>query len=218
LKSGSETSKSALSQQRADVEKLAYLAMRVQAERETFVEKCEGEIKQAKDELANRQREIDENEQGIKSKLCESTVKLETVTRKVDDELLPYTKKLGKLEDSIATVDKAINELEKLLKQRIDQKHSLEEKKSEVTEIIKSIYKRHDMEIERAKDFKERFERKIMVNEEYKEDLSREIEALRIKEQNYEQQLANFDSELSGISKLTKDIRTKLRQEEIELE
>lgn len=131
---------------------------------------------------------------------------------------MEHIEKKLKIEEAIAKVDDQIAELERLLKIKIDQKHSLEEQREEKVRIIRKVNEEFEGEIDELTDLQEKFERKRMVNEETRDALTQEKEELEKKQNLFEQKLKDFDTQITGFVKLSKRLRAQLRKEEKTME
>ena len=105
-----------------------------------------------------------------------------------------------------------------MLNKIIDQKHILEEQKQLLLDNVKTVNNKHIPGIEKAKDLKERYERKLLVNKENSEGLEQDKESLNSKIVSLEETLSNFDTQIAGLNKLSHEYNLKLQSENEALE
>lgn len=169
------------------------------------MENEESNICSMKANIQQEEQKLEQSNIENTAKLSEASAKLDSLESEFDRESQAYTSKLDKIMLTIKDKDERIKELESILNKLIDQRHVLEWERNQLVETIDSVSKKHATGIDKARDLKERFERKLLVNQENSDSLEAEKQVLCLKQQNLVSALSSFDCEIEGFGKLAQE-------------
>lgn len=171
-------------------------------------------IDDQKANIRSKDIRIEETEKELVNKITETEQKLSLIEEQCSANAKEFIDQRNEVEDSIKEVDLEIAELERKLKDKIDQKHELEEQRTLAVQQIKKVNEEFETEIEDLSELKDKYERKKQVNNEKKDSLDQEKQKLKDREQEIEAKIEEFKDQILSFSSLTDAVKANVKRKE----
>lgn len=197
-----------------DMNTLIEIESKQTTEKNIYQKTQEEIIDDLKANIRSKDIRIEETEKELVNKITETDQKLSVIEEQCSSNAKEFIDQRNEVEDNIKEVDLEIAELERKLKDKIDQKHDLEEQRAMAIKQIKKVNKDFETEIDDLTELKDKYERKKQVNNEKKDSLELEKQKLKNKEQEIENKIEEFKDQILSFSSLTDDVKANVKRKE----
>ncbi|CAI2376785.1 unnamed protein product [Moneuplotes crassus] len=185
---------------------------KVTSQKLVYQKEEETKISETQEEINNQETKLNSQADTLNEKLEESKQSLKTVEEKVKGKSQEHIEERNKLDEAIGVVDQEIQELERQLKIKVDERHALEEKRQKKNEIIREITS--ELDDKRYIDDVEKYERRIMVNNERKDELNHQKTNLEETQNTVMKTIHDYDSKIDSFKGIVENLKSKLEEEQ----
>lgn len=112
---------------------------KVTSQKLVYQKEEEAKISETQEEINNQEAKLNSQAETLNENLKESKQRLQTVEEKVKGKSQEHIEERNRLDEAIGVVEQEIQELERQLKIKVDERHALEEKRQKKNEIIREI-------------------------------------------------------------------------------